>query len=214
MAKVSAITDRAGILLNDSGFVSWTAAELLGWYNDAVRDTITLDPAAHTKHATPVLAAGARQSLPDDAIALLEIVGNINADSSVGMQITMCDRKPLDAFMPKWQSGSRKTVIQHAMYDPADRKTYYVYPPIEAGTKIEMVHSCLPADATSAADSDIALDAQYRTPILDYMLWRAFSKDSKNPEYKARAASHFGAFESGISSIINIRNGVTPKPQE
>ena len=214
MPKVSVITDRAGILLNDSGFVSWTAAELLGWYNDAVRDTVTLDPSAHTKHATLTLVAGARQALPDDAIALIEIVGNINDDGSVGAQISMCDRKPLDAFMPKWQSSSRKTVIQQAMYNPADRKTYYVYPPVEAGTKLEMVHSYLPADATSAADNDIALDAQYRTPILDYMLWRAFSKDSKNSEYKARAASHFGAFESGIASIINIRNGVTPKPQE
>lgn len=214
MAKVSAITTRAGRILKDASLVRWTAAELLLWYNDAVRDTVQLDTAANSKHATPVLVAGARQALPDDAVALIEVVGNINADGSPGAQIFMCDRKALDAFMPKWQAGSQKASVQNAMYDQKDRKIYYVYPPVAAGTKIEIVHSFIPHDATDANNDDIALDPEYQTPLLDYVLWRAFSKDSENEVAQARANAHFKAFQSAIAAIINIRNGVTPKQEK
>ena len=210
MAKVSSITNRAGKILKDANHVRWTAAELLLWYNDAVRDTVQFDTAANAKHATPILIAGARQSLPPDAVALIDVIGNINTDGSQGAQIFMCERKALDAFMPKWQSTSQKTVIQNAMYDPKDRKTFYVYPPVAAGTKIELVHSYLPNEATDANSDDIALDPQYFTPLLDYVLWRAFSKDSENPASKARAESHSSAYQSAISAIINIRNGISP----
>lgn len=208
MAKVSSLTTRAGKILKDANHVRWTDAELLLWYNDAVRDTVQFDTAANSKHVTQILAAGARQSIPADAVALLDVAGNINADGSHGSQIFMCDRKALDAFMPKWQAGSQKTSVQNAMYDPGDRKTYYVYPPVAAGTKIEIVHSFIPSEATNAASDDIALDPQYFTPLLDYMLWRAFSKDSENPASKARADSHSSAFQSALAAIVSIRNGI------
>ena len=204
MAKVSQVTSRAGITLNDTGNTSWTEPELLAWFNDGVRDTIQLDPSAKSKHAALTLVEGGRQQMPADFVTLIDVVCNINEDNTSGEQIYFADKRQLDAFQPKWLSGSTKEKIENVLYDRRDRKTFYVYPPAAAGIKIEVVHSYFPTTVTNVND-DLPLDDDYLTPLLDYLLWRAYSKDSKNPAYKVKAETHFAAYQAAVAAIVKSK---------
>ena len=209
MAIVTDILTRAGDVLQDAGFTRWTRLELVRWFNDALRDLVNLDPTACEKNQVVSLIAGAKQALPADAVMLLDVVGNVNSDGATGRQIRMADRAVLDATFPKWQSESQKSYASNVMYDLKNRKTFYVHPPVIAGTQIELVYSYFPGDVT--ADSTVPVDAMYHTPLLDYVLYKAFAKESEQPASAQRAVAHFQAFTQGVQALITYRGGGQPQ---
>lgn len=209
MAQVSELLQRAQDILNDAGFVRWTKPELLRWLNDGMRDLLPLDPTACQKTATVILADGAMQTLPAEAVQLLDVVGNVQDSGAPGRQIRLVSRPTLDAAFPKWQMESSKPYVSNVMYDVINRKIFWVYPPAQAGVKIDLVYSYIPS---VVADTDnVPVDAMYQTPLVDYVLFRAFSKETEQQSSAARAAAHLQAFSSAVNTIVAMRGGNQPK---
>lgn len=174
---VSAVIDKAATVLFDVNNVKWGRSELLKWFNDAQRALVSLVPEASAVTANLQLTSGARQSLPSGANQLLEVVRNMGTNgSTAGRMVKRVDRAVFDETNPTWYSDSSNVVTTMYMYNLRDRSKFYVYPPSPGTNYLEIIYSATPTEL--AENATITVDDIWVPALLDYMLWRAHSKDA------------------------------------
>lgn len=207
----SAILADAGILLSDTAATRWTSAELLSWLNAGQIEIATRVPNSNSVTTVIQLIAGAKQTLPVDALRAIEFVRNMGATGTTpGAAIWPIDRKDMDAYWPNWSSDTANVVVQHALYNAEDdNETFYVWPPQPATgmNQIEIIYAKTPAYLT-ATTQNITLSDYYRNPLLDYVLYRAFNKDAEYANQADRSARHYKAFADflGIKYTIDTNS--------
>jgi hypothetical protein len=180
-----AIITKAATQLIDIPGVRWTRAELLGWLNDGLRQIVLMQPNATNTPAVVQLVAGTRQVLPTGGWLLLNIYRNMGTTGSTpGRAVRIISRELLDAFNPDWHSATASATTKNYIYDLQDQTAYYVYPPSTGTNYLEINYSMQPADLTSESQVIPMFDV-YQGPLLDYMLFRACTKDA---EYAAGVA--------------------------
>lgn len=200
------IVDKAEQILQDATNVRWTEAELLGWLNDGQRQIALMRPDASVTNGNITLVAGTKQSLPASGLRLLDVVRNMGVGgATAGTAVRLVDREVLDAQRPDWHSETASASIKHYVFDARNPKTFYVYPPA-TGTSptVEAIYSVAPADVLIAAA--ITLDDIYQNPLLDWILYRAFSKDAEYAANEQLAIKHLSAFMSalGVKSEVDV----------
>jgi hypothetical protein len=180
-----AIITKAATQLIDIPGVRWTRAELLGWLNDGLRQIVLMQPNATNTPVVVQLVAGTRQTLPTGGWMLLNIYRNMGTNGSTpGRAVRIISRELLDAFNPDWHSATASAITKNYIYDLQDQTAYYVYPPSTGTNYLEINYSMQPADLTSESQVIPMFDV-YQGPLLDYMLFRACTKDA---EYAAGVA--------------------------
>lgn len=197
MATVPILTiiKRVNTLLVDPTFTRWPKQELLDYYNDATKAIVLVRPDAHTKNVEFICVAGTKQAMPADALRLIEVLRNAN-----GKVIRFVPRKALDDSYPEWHSGKTATSVDNYCYEERDPKTFYLHPGPAAAVKVDVIYSVAPqskqlADVENASTPAMAdLDDIYINPIIDFMLYRCFSKDAEYAANSNRAAGHYNAF--------------------
>lgn len=201
----SDIIDRARIVLNDADGVRWLDAEFLKWINDGQRVIALVRPDSCVSNTTVTLVAGTKQSLPNDALRLLDIVRNINADNSAGRTVRLVDRSVLDTQNVNWHSETGAAVVKNFIYDNRDPKTFYVYPPALSTSKLEILYSKNPTDVTTTS-STIAVADIYSDPLLNYVLHRAYSKDAEFAQNFQLSATYLQIFQSmlGLKTMKDV----------
>lgn len=205
---VSAILDRAEIILQDSTNVRFPEAELLGFLNDAQREVVLHRPDANMQNESMTLVAGSKQSLPTGALRLIDIVRNVS-----GKAITQVNREVLDETLPNWHetvAGTDK--IQHFIYDPADPKNFYVYPKGTSSMSLEVVYSSAPSEIATVGSNTITLDDIYANCILDYILYRSYQKDSEYAGNAQRSMMHYQGFANALGIKTQADGATTPVP--
>lgn len=182
----SDIIDRARILLQDTDqtTIRWADSELLKWINDGQRAIVVVRPDALASNTTVNLTTGTKQAIPADGIRLMDVVRNILANNDAGRVVRYVDREVLDSHDPDWHKSTASVTVKQFVHDNRDPKNFYVYPPAAAGAKLEIVYSKNPTDATTVG-STLSLPDIYQEPLLNYVLFRAYGKDS---EFSANAA--------------------------
>lgn len=218
--KVVDLLARAGTLLLDSGAVRWTRVELQNWLNDAYREAVALKPDCNTLTATFSCAEGPRQTLATDfpdAARLIEVVRNVAATSAKGA-VRPTDRRSLDDARRNWYAETPSVDVQLFMFDPRLPKEFLVYPPATAAAQLEIMYAEVPTPHalteeqlgdTLTADV-IRLDDIYANALLDYVLYRAFSKDTENAANAERAVAYFGAFRDALGNIAGTAAATQP----
>lgn len=191
----SEIIDRARVVLNDADGVRWLDSEFFKWINDAQRVIALVRPDSVVSNTTITLVAGTKQTLPTEALRLLDIVRNITIPGAGGRAVRHVDRDVLDTQNPEWHGDAGAQTIKNYVYDNRDPKTFYVYPPALATSKLEVIYSKNPTDVTVLA-SPLAVADIYADPLLNYVLYRAYSKDAEFAQNGALAASYLGTFNS------------------
>jgi len=196
------IIDRAETIIQDTTNVRWPAAELLNWLNDGQREIVLLKPEASVVNASVQLtAAKTKQTLPAAAITLLDVTRNMGSNGTTdGDAIRLVSREVLDAQSPDWHTHTNTGgKIQHYVFDPRDPKTFYVYPKAPATAwYVELVYSASPTEITNPATA-ISIDDIYANALLDYVLYRAYSKDAEYAGNAQRAVGHYQAFVGSIT---------------
>lgn len=211
--KVVDILDRATIILQDNTNVRFPNAELLKFFNDAQKEVVLHRPDANMVNTTMDLADGSKQTLPAVALRLVEVVRNEN-----GRAVTLVERRILDETLPNWHNTTAGTnKIEHYVYDPADPKNFYVYPQGVSGTHtLEIVYSSAPAELSiSNFDTDtttISLDDIYANCLLDYVLYRAYQKDSEYAGNAQRSMMHYQSFANALGVKTQADMATTPVP--
>lgn len=205
----STIIDKAQTILQDTTGIRWPDDELLGWLNDGQREIVIYKPNASVKNQSVALAAGTKQTIPADGVQLIDIPRNMGNGSTPGRSIRITMREVLDAQVPNWHALAKTTEIKHYTYTPLDPKTYYVYPPAVAGTQVEMIYAAAPTNVGSSG-SAITIDDIYQTVLLDYVLYRAYSKDTEYAADTNRAAAHQNAYLAAIGGKAKVEAAVNP----
>lgn len=213
----SSIIRRCTDTLNDTTSVAWPAAELVRYLNDGQREIVLHRPDALPKNSVFTLVAGAKQSLPPDGSKLIDIPNN--AGGSKRAIRFLPNRRVLDDWTPGWQGLAGVSEILHYVYDPRDPRTFYVYPPAAAGVQVNGVYAAYPADLAEPAEGskwmdvvgNISLPDIYANALIDYILYRAYTKDNGYANNAARATAYYAAFANALG--IEIRATVAVGPQ-
>lgn len=173
------IIDKAATQLIDISGVRWTRAELLKWLNDGLRQIVLMQPNATNTPEAVKLSAGTRQTLPTSGWLLLGIYRNMGTNGTTpGRAIRIVSRELLDAFDPNWHTAPASAVTKNYVYDLQDQTAFYVYPPSTGTNFIELNYSKQPSDLDSESDVIPIFDL-YQAPLLDYIMFRACTKDAE-----------------------------------
>jgi hypothetical protein len=124
-----------------------------------------------------------------------------------GGVIRQVTRNFLNSFIVGWPSAATSIVVSHIAYDPADSNVdFYVYPPQPASgmSSIEIVYSQVPAIIPSSGTPVITVRDIYANALLDYVLYRAFGKDSEYGNQSDRSQIHYKMFSQAIGIKYTI----------
>lgn len=181
--------------LQDDGFVRWTLPELVRYFNDGQREIANARPDVRLVSEEIALAPGARQTLPPRRKRLMTVSYN----TTDGTAITSVPREVLDATVPGWRAAAPSARIKHFMYDPREPLAYWVYPPASDSARVFATSSSEPTDIDVPEDGETDLESVYgymtiaswaSNALRDYILMRAFLKDSEYASNLARAQAH------------------------
>ena len=93
---------------------------------------------------------------------------------------------------------------------------FYLYPKATTDFDIEIVYSEAPTDiaiSNFATDTQvISIDDVYSGALLDFMLMRAYQKDSEYAGNAQRAQMHYQSFQTSLGMKIQIDTALTPMP--
>lgn len=207
------VFQRAETILQDVGATRWPYAEQILWLNDAMREIVIHKPNANSRTVELALVAGTLQTLPDQYHAMLAVTRNLSGPSEArigGRSITTVKRSVMDNLMPRWHDPAfmpNSAMVRHVIDDPLDQRTFYVVPGNTGAGVIEAVVSVIPAAlAVPASPGALAsyealtvdLPAIYMNAIVDFVLYRAFSKDMALPGAAQRAVAHYTAFANAL----------------
>jgi hypothetical protein len=105
------------------------------------------------------------------------------------------------------------------MFDPRQPKEFFVYPPALATTELEVVYADTPGihalteaqlDPNGAQADVILLDDIYMSPIIDWVLYRAYSKDAEYGANEVRATAAYQAFNSALGVKAQVDSASNP----
>lgn len=218
--KVVDIVKRVEDILQDEG-VRWLRLELQQWINEAYTSIVALRPDATATTGTFTCAAGTRQTLTQFATAqkLLDITRNLAA-TSTKKAVRALDRKNLDDQRPGWHNETQSVNIQYFCYDPRQPREFFVYPPATTAAQLEVIYSAQPGKhalsasnlAPDSGDTTVILiDDIYAPAIVDWVLYRAYLKDSEYAANEARAMAAYQAFNAAIGVKTQVDSGAAPK---
>lgn len=223
--KVIDVISRVEAILQDAN-VRWPRVELQRWLNEAYLSIVLLRPDANAKCSTFTCSAGTKQQLTASsggfptALRLLDITRNVLSTSNKKV-VRVVARSVLDDQRPSWHAETQSDNIQHYTYDPRHPKEFYVYPPATSTAEIEMIYTDAPGfHSLTATQLDpandhaevIKLDDIYLSPITDWVLYRAYSKDAEYGANEQRANAAFQTFNTAIGTKTQVDAAVSPTP--
>lgn len=202
------IIDKASVQLLDTSNARWTREELLGWVNDGQRQIITITPSATNKVAVKKLDAGTRQSIPSDGWTLLEVIRYMGTSGTKpGRAIRVTSRELIDSFNPNWHDDPVSVMPKHYVFDQQDQTIFYVYPPNNGSGYVQINYSPIPVDLATESDT-IVISDMFETALLDYVLYRANSKDAEYAPGLQLASGYLQTFMAsmGVKADSELKN--------
>jgi hypothetical protein len=182
---LSSIVNQARLILQDQDAVRWSDSEFLGWIVSAYREIIWHKPEANSISAEFTTVADTHQTLPDDGAYLIDVIRTWTGTESTATNkraVKLIDRIVLDSQNPDWHNrdlttGGGSGVPKYFVYDLNAPLDFYLYPAPTASTKIRIQYARIPTAPTALTDK-LALNDTYAGVVLDYLLYRAYSKDA------------------------------------
>lgn len=206
--KVVDLIARAKTILQDEDSVRWSLAELQWWLNDAYREILIFRPDSNTITGEFTCVAGPRQVLTTifpTATRLVSVLRN-TATTSNKYAVRLVDRKTLDDQRKGWYAETPTVSVEEYMFDARQPKEFLVYPPATSAAKLEVAYAQVPTSHAlsdvqlnnSATAETIRVDDTFANSLLDYMLYRAYTKDAEQQGNAARAVAHYQAFQGSL----------------
>ena len=171
--------------------VRWTNDEIVSYLNDACRFLAENEPDAFSDNSEFQCIGGTRQELPEKAARLIDIVRNLEGKKT---PLTSSDKATLSAMRPSWHSENPTTQQELFFTDDRDPKRFYVYPPAKAGSLLEVVCALEPRHHFIGEAQDksslMQVNDRYVPAIMNFILYRAFDKDSDTSGNFSRAQTY------------------------
>lgn len=174
----SVILDEVSTILLDTAKRTWPDSELLGYLNEALRATAFAKPDMYTVQTDVTPVAGVLQNLPTDGIALLDITRNTTGRNRV---VTQVDEGLLEEANRFWPAATQQAEVEHFTADPRNPRRYRVFPPNDGTGSIEILYGAT-CPYINYAEQDLPVPESYQTALTDFVLSRAYSKNSKKQD--------------------------------
>lgn len=204
--KVSDIIQRARAVLQDAGATYWPDTEMLLWVADGRARMFELRPDLYEADQEITLAAGASQSVPAGT-RFLRLLSNVTHKDK--REITVASGALLARHRPAWRSQKQSDDIRHYVYSETAPDRFEVYPPAIDATKVVASLAVAPADVSTLTDD--LTEGTLASALVDYVLMRAFQKESDTvPAFWQRGEAHGAAFEKALVSDATVREAVSP----
>ncbi|MBO9492227.1 hypothetical protein J7384_17835 [Endozoicomonas sp. G2_1] len=209
--KVTDLWYKFGRMTQDNTGVRWGFQEFLNWINEAHLQVVNKRPDAKVVTASFSCQRGTLQELPANAIRFGKVIRNMDGRKRA---ITAINVEWLDEQVEYWHDDTNVvSEAQHYVYDNTDPTRFYLYPPVANGTNVLASYTVAPSKITILdADIDtstqtIHLDDTYAPAILDWVLYRAYSKDTQYAGNGSRAQGHYQAFYHGLGIKLEGDSG-------
>lgn len=176
----------------------WTKENLLNWYNLAGREVVSLAPDANTIFESIKLAAGVKQSIPASRIGLIDVIRNMGVDGiTPGPGITKTDSRIITVYQRAWITATATAVIKN--WAPESLSAFFVSPPSDGTTYVEIKVASVPDkviyDAGGLWESAlVGVSERYVGAVINWILYRAYQKDSDFPGNEARSKDYYQQF--------------------
>jgi hypothetical protein len=210
--SVNSIISRAQILIQDTTGVRWPTTELLDWVNDGQREVCLFKPSVGAKNESLALVSGTKQAIPSSGLGLLRIVRNMTSAGAGARAVRIIDREVLDTQLPDWHSETPVANVKHYMFDDLDPTNYYVYPPNNSNGHLEVIYAATPL--VVAAGGNISIPDVYANGLLDYVLFRAYGKDSDHAGNAERSGYHYQLFTTSLGMKTQADSFSSPNLQD
>ena len=205
----------AAELYGDTAYARVTELNWIKYLNASIRALILVRPDAGATTANVLLTAGVLQTLPATALRLIDITRNMGvAGLTPGKIITPSDRKHIDYANMLWPAATGDTEIDNFSYDKDNPRIFYVTPPAHATTAVyvEMQVSQLPTTVT-AVGNDPGVNDVFFEPIIQYMLYKAFSADDEGVEFE-KAVTYMQNFFNLLQVEMTVSKAYGPEGKE
>lgn len=202
------IVDEVEKTLYDDNNVRFSASELLGYLNDGQRNIQILRPDAYTKNSIVQLVQGTKQTIPADAIMLSKVRRNMGAAGTTAGEVPhKAEFEDIDNSNPNWHTATANGVVKNWFYDEIDKRTYYVSPPQPSpGHYLEIICPSSPPDV--AIGAVISLSDEFKTPLQQYMLYRAYAKAGDHHDF-AKSQTYLNNYRQELGSSAQSAAAVT-----
>lgn len=201
------LLDKAQALMIDDG-VRCPADEALEWLNDGQREIAIARPDLFSRVDLITCVAGTKQTIPSWATKLMRVTRNMGTSGTTpGRAIRPASMALLDASVPNWHTRPASTEIYNVVTDAVSPRTFYVYPPATAGIKIEFEGGTSSTDVQFATDS-ITVDDMFGPALVNYICFRAYSKDTDFGGAADRAAAYRQLFDAAVAARTTADNAV------
>lgn len=193
--NVTDLIERVAGELIDPSFTFWRQDEHLNYLNDALAAILVVKPeVARTTEVLDIKAGLSRVSLPGEAYKLL----SVNQVADIGVQFI--EMAELDRLYPNWRT-MKDTPSNWTKYDDEDT-SFWLFPVPDSDTTVDVDYSR--QLRVNAVTDRVPLNAIYEPMLMDFMLYRAYSKNAHSETSVVRANHHLRAFElllKGKSSV-------------
>lgn len=208
------ITDLAAEELQDPDFDDLAEDQLVKWANIGMDQIVAFVPSANTVIESAKLAAGSRQTIAASGMVFIRAIRNMGTDGQTpGNAIQMVDSLDIvNSFNMAWPAVTQASVIKEAVKDPSIQSAYWVFPPSDGTTYIEIERSEKPTpivwDSNGVWETArIGVTNEYIGALLDYILYRAYSRDSDYPGNVERAQLHQQSFRQALGLTVTAEQG-------
>jgi hypothetical protein len=205
MTDVKTIIDKLSLYLGDVSNSYWSRSELLGWINDGQLELVNLLPRTNVRSYPVRLSAGIRQTLPVDAIELIDIQRNKGMlGTTDGGLINRVDLERMRKRLPNWTIAAPASDVKHYIYEHHDPLHFDVYPPQPSTPAyVMLMYSALPTVIPDYnPGTKITIPDYYQNPLFDYAAYRAKLKDSEAGNQSQTAMFHYNQFKSALGVRI------------
>jgi hypothetical protein len=209
----SAFVQRFMDATQDPTNVRWTAPEVIRYANDGQREIAMYRPDAFATNTVFTCAAGSKQALPAGATKLISVTRN----GTTGRVVTPIKREMLDATVPGWHGTAQAAEVLHTMYDERDPLVFYTYPPATVAATLQMHYANTPTDIPTPSTNflagvsgNLSVADLFVNALLDYTLFRAYSKDSEFAANQGRADAALARFAQALGIEIKTTLAFSP----
>jgi len=196
----------AGYELNDlepgNEHVRWTVAELADYLTGGIAQMSALKPTLFTVFEAIRLSPGAVQSVPAQYTELIDVLYNLNQDGSQGERVVQGSFSAARALgRPSClQTSSGSYEVRSYTVHPDNDTYFYVDPPVPGVPPYPAVWALVrlaPNVITASSDAVVMANTTpetYREALKDWILYRAFAKDTESSESYQKSQAHYKAF--------------------
>lgn len=183
-------------------FSGWPQDLLLQWFNEGVCILAAWRPDLFSATRVVTLQPGSEQTV-SGCDRFGRVISQVNPD---GTETNV--RKTSFAATASWtKPPCRKQVADYALssyrFDPTQKRTFYVEPPVPGGAEVKVRIVCSgapPALEMGNMNDEVDLDCYQFTMVKHYMLAMAYSQDSDSSN-NALAQFHLSIWTSFMTNV-------------